>query len=77
MVRSTLLFASGILVGALGVGGVMLHRASAEPVCKCSEAVPSAPDASLLPPDPLPPLDPANATPDASTAAPTTGGPAR
>jgi len=70
MVRSTLLFVSGVLVGAAVVGGVVLHRASAEPVSQCSDVAHRAPDASLLPPDPLPPLE-------HSEAAPTTGAPAR
>ncbi|BCT92524.1 hypothetical protein LYSHEL_15480 [Lysobacter helvus] len=73
MVRSTLLFVGGILVGAAGVGGVVLHRASAEPVAECNDVAHRAPDASLLPPDPLPPLDPADASRDPSPAAPTTG----
>ena len=77
MVRSTLMFVSGMLVGAAIVGGVVLHRASAEPVSECVGVVHRAPDATLLPPDPLPPLEPAAASPDTATAAPTTGGPAR
>ena len=56
MVRSPLMFFGGMLVGAAIVGGVVSQRAVADPV-RCDHVATRAPDASVLPPEPLPPLD--------------------
>ena len=82
MVRSTLLFVGGMLVGAAIMGGVVAQRAAADPIRQCEGVAHRTPDASVLPPDPLPPVESgvagsASSGDGAPSAAPTIGAPAR